>query len=539
MHKVVKTFYDESKKNYVSYELSVTLLGKSVASDLMESFSDITGHYNRRSRDQAWRSVVKFVRYLCLIGIADSSGEIDVVSGFAEYLKKSERLKKTNGSHYNFIRHLVRSMSESSVNSIWSDQGLKYESFVREEKCVRANKISPWQLKKIAIACKKDIALIKGRFALREHVQQDDQTVHSGYSERELAAIKQLILNEQRGIWTQKQLASDGQSVLGASGLRRFFSCKELTLEAALPVFLLIMIQTAANPFSLMEINRDCILENPLDSNSVTLEWSKQRASKAQKISLLRAGNFSVFNLVQLIINMTDPIRHLASDADRNMLFITRTGCKAKRVSLQSLHNYLERFRASHNFSHFTFADIRRAVAELVYERTGSVVEVKNVLQHRDEQTTRLYLRGDTMVQRRYEKIARFQGEMLMLAEKRVGENYKTILGFECSAPFTGVVGESKKGEPCLEFLMCATCKNAVVPIDDPHTVARIIRAQDHLKKLETASLLNHEDRQRFDKVYRPLLEIIKNEVLSKIPAKTLKVAESLKLAMPNLPVMI
>ncbi len=539
MHKVVKTFYDENRKNYVSYELSVSLLGNTIASDLMDSFSDVTGHYNRRSRDQAWRSVVKFVKYLCLIGIADSGGGVDVVSGFAEYLQKGERLKKTNGSHYNFIRRLVRSMSETSVNSTWSDQGLKYENFVREEKCDRDNHVSAEQLKRIAIACKKDIVDIKKKFALREYVQRGDFSAHTYYSARHLADLKQLIVNEKRGIWTQKQLAIDGQSVLATSGLRRLSSCKELTLEAALPVFLLIMIQTAANPYSLMEINRECILDNPLDPNSVTLEWSKPRASKVQKISLLRAGNFSVSNLVQLIIDMTDPIRHLASDADRDLLFITRTGCKAKRLSSQSLHDYLERFRINHNFSHFTFADIRRAVAELVYERTNSVKEVKNVLQHRDELTTKLYLRGDTMIQRRYEKIAGFQGEMLMLAQKRVGENYETVLGFECSAPFTGVAGDSKKGEPCLEFLMCATCKNAVVPIDDPHAVARIVRAQDHLKKLEIASLLNHEDRQRFDKVYRPLLDIIENDVLSNIAAKTLKVAESIKLKMPSLPVLI
>ena len=86
---------------------------------------------------------------------------------------------------------------------------------------------------------------------------------------------------------------------------------------------------------------------------------------------------------------------------------------------------------------------------------------------------------------------------------------------------------------------MCATCKNAVVPIDDPHTVARIVRAQDYLEKLEITSLLDHEDRQRFDKVYRPILDIIRNEILSNVTSKTLKVAKNLKLTIPSLPVLI
>lgn len=539
MQKIKKTFYDENKKRNVSYVLSSSLLGNSIASDLMDGFAEITGHYNSRSRDQAWRSVMKFVRYICSIGIDDSSVGLDVVSGFAEYLKKSERLRKTNGSHYNFIRRLIRSISEASANPIWFDQGLKYESFIREKKCDRDNQISTGQLRRIATACKKEIIAIKEKFSLREFVQRNDLSMHPSYTERELTDLKQLILNEQRGLWTQKELLIDGQSVLASSGLRRHSSYKELTIEATLPIFLLIMIQTAANPFSLMEINRDCILDNPLDPNSVTLEWAKHRASKAQKISLIRAGNFSVYNLIQLIVDMTDPIRHLAGDADSDFLFITRTGRKAKRLSCQGLHDYLDRFRANHNFEHFTFTDIRRAVAELVYDRTNSVKEVKKVLQHHDERTTMLYLRGDAVVQRRYEKVAGFQGQMLMLTQKRIEENYETVLGFECSAPFTGAAGESKKGEACLEFLMCATCKNAVVPIDDPHTVARIVRAQDYLEKLEITSLLDHEDRQRFDKVYRPILDIIRNEILSNVTSKTLKAAKNLTLTIPSLPVLI
>lgn len=539
MQKFTKTFYDENKKNNVSYVLSSSLLGNSIASDLMEGFAEITGHYNCRSRDQAWRSVVKFVSYICSIGIDESSVGLDVVSGFAEHLKKSERLKKTNGTHYNFIRRLIRSISETSVNSVWFDQGLKYESFKREKKCGRDNQISARQLKQIAAACKKEIIDIKERFSLREYVKHNDLSMHPSYTEGELTDLQQLILNEQRGIWTQKELLIDGQSVLASSGLRRYSSHKELTMEAALPIFLLIMIQTASNPFSLMEIKQDCILDNPLDPNSVTLEWSKQRASTAQRISLLRAGNFSVYKLIQLIVDMTNPIRHLTSDADRDFLFITRTGSKAKRLSSQGLHNYLDRFRINHNFEHFTFTDIRRAVAELVYDHTNSVKEVKKVLQHRDERTTMLYLRGDAVVQRRYEKVASFQGKMLLLTQKRAEENYETVLGFECSAPFTGIAGESKKGEACLEFLMCATCENAVVPIDDPHTVARIVRAQDYLEKLEIKSLLDHEDRQRFNTVYRPILDIIKNDVLSNVTIKTLKVAENLKLTIPNLPVLI
>ncbi|MCP2139502.1 UNVERIFIED_ORG: hypothetical protein J2Y94_000827 [Pseudomonas poae] len=538
MPNIEKVFYDENRRVEVVYRLRTETLGPQIASDIMEAFYDVTGHYNSRSRDQAWRSVKKFVNYLCLIGFSESVRQIDVVSGFAEYLKNNGRLKKTNGTHYNIVRRLVSRIADESSQPAWFDQGLSFKSFTREADCIRDNPVSIEDLKKISSACKKEILKVKQKFLIRKLLIDESPAKATGFSERDLKNLKKLIELESREIWTQKQMVCSGYATLGGCGLRKLTACKELTMSSVLPIYLLIMVQTAANPLSLMEINLECITQNPLDPNSALLVWDKHRASKTQKISLIREGNYSVPNLIQLVVGMTAPIRHLASAADRELLFITRAGHKAKRLNTQSLHNCLKIFREEHQLSHFTFADIRRAVAELVYNKTGSVQEVSKLLQHRKEVTTHPYLRSRTAAEYRYEKLAGFQGQMLELAEKTNNENFKTVIGFDCSAPLTGTAIGSKKGEPCLEFLSCATCKNAVVPIDDAVSIARIIRAQEHLEKLGSASMFDHEARERFDKVYRPILNIIKSEIICRVPASTYKNAVKLKETIPDLPVM-
>jgi len=537
MSKIKKVFYDDNRKVYVSYELTTDRLGQDVAEALMDAFAELTGHYNGRSRAQAWSSFKKFVGYLSLIGFNKSVTNYDIVSGFADYLKSVGRLKKTNGTHYNFIKRLISFISESNTDAVWSNQGLIFKDFSREAKCVRDNVVPADVLKTISDICRKRISDIRSKFALREIVKHRDGELQKFSEDIDEKLLRALIEQEAFGNWTQLQLLEAGLSKLAHVGLRRLCPYKELTIEAALPIYLLLMIQTAANPVSLMEIGVDCVSINPLDEKSVTLEWAKNRSSKIQKIGLLREGKYSVESLVHLLADMTAPIRHLANPADIDLLFITRTGVKAKRLSSQSMHNYLEEFRKEHGLPYFTFSDIRRAVAEFVYRRTSSVSEVTKLLQHQNESTTKLYLRSPAIIQSSYERLASFQGQMLDLV--KVDTEYETVLGFKCAAPQLGTVRGSKKGEPCLEFLSCATCKNAIVVADDPVAVARIIRAKEHLEQLEDRSMLDHEDRVRFEQVYRPLLNIITTDILEQISKKVIQSALRMRSTMPDIPVLV
>jgi hypothetical protein len=540
MDKSKATFYDENRRLYVTYELGHKFLGEKVANDIVEAFGALTGHYNSRSRDQAWRSVRHFAAYLNFIGFSSGRTEIDIVEGFGLFLKNSRRLKKTNGTHYIFIKRMVSWLSEEAEAPIWKNHGLVHVGFTREAVNVRDNAISPERLKQIVQACKRAIIISKRSFEVRANLETGKQNNIAALSTRDISNLQQLIAYEARDVWTQKELVQHGSATLAGAGMRRLAAYKELTQEACLPMFLLIMIQAAANPFALMEIKKDCMVVNPLDENSITLEWSKGRAAKVQRLSLLRQGNFSVATLVELVIRMTQPIRHLASEADSDLLFITRTGNKSKRLSSQGLHNYLADFREQNDLGHFTFADVRKAVAAAVYLNSGSVKNVSALLQHKDPRTTEIYLQSDIVKQQRFENVRKFQGLMIEIveaADEITGSAYETTLGFGCAAPLEGHIAKSRRGEPCLEFLACATCKNAVVAVDNVQAVSRIVRAKDHLVKMEQLSHLNSDARSRYVEVFYPILNIIQIEILGAVSKQVLKKAEVLASSLPGLPV--
>lgn len=540
MSKVIKTFFDENRQRHVTYSLLTYFLGLQVASNIMNAFEDLTGHYNCRSRDQAWRSVKIFVSYLRAIEFDSEVPRTDLLIGFTSFLEGRHRLRKTNGSHYNFIRRLILWMAEVSENDIWIEQDLRYVNFVREQKCNRDNFISNEQLQKIANACKKAISDVRLKFKVREDLL-NGLTVNSNIvSSKDILNIRSLIAFEEKSIWTQDQLYSAGASTLGASGLRRLSQYKELTLTACLPIFLLIMIQTAANPMALMEIKANCLTINPLDEHSANLEWLKGRASRVQRLALMRAGNYSVPSLIELIVKMTAPIRHLAPNSDKELLFIIRRGCVARRLSVQSLHDYLSSFREENTLDYFTFSDVRKAVAEIVYVYSESNEKVAKVLQHKNMNTSKFYLNGDRVKQLKYERLAGFQGQMLKLTEANSSnsdEEYQTVLGFNCSSPLDGYARDSRKGEPCMEFVQCASCKNAIVVADDAVAIARVIRARDHLIEMKLTSDLTHDASVRFNEVFNPILTIIERDILKKVPSKVLNAAKNILKDLPNLPV--
>lgn len=533
------TFFDDNKKVYVSYELTHKFLGEKIANDIVAAFSALTGHYHCRSRDQAWRSVKRFADYLFIIDFNSDSYGIDIVEGFGIYLTNNHKLKKTNGTHYVFIKRMVNWLAEETERLVWQNHGLTHVSFTREVENVRDNFISPERLRNISFACKRAIKQAKRDFGVRTRLEAEGARADCELSPRDISNLTKLIAYEIEGVWTQRQLVDSGSATLGSVGIRRLARYKELTQETCLPIFLLIMIQTAANPYALMEINKDCLMVNALDGSSITLEWNKGRAAKVQRMSSLSKGSYSVATLVDLIIKMTQPIRHLASMADQDFLFITRTGTKAKRLCIQGLHNYLAVFREQHGLGYFTFSDVRKSVAGLVYSNSGSVENVTQLLQHKNVKTTEIYLRSDAVRQQRLINVTKFQGMMIGLAEatsESTVESYDTTLGFECAAPLSGHIARSRKGEPCLEFLACAGCKNAIVAVDDARVISRIIRARDHLIKMEGASHFSTDARSRYVSLFQPILTIIQKEILARVAKSVIKKAEALALKLPTLP---
>lgn len=362
---------------------------------------------------------------------------------------------------------------------------------------------------------------------------------HPDLDDYAILVLRKLIYLEARGVWTQRQMGENHLGRLGASGLRRLSIFRELTMRTCLPIYLLIMIESAANPMALLEIKIDCIEPHPTDDSMVFLSWSKPRASKEQSLPFLKLGKFSAPMLVELAKILTKSIRPLSKESDNDMLFIVRTGDISRRLSVQSLHNQLMDFRRVHGLEYFTFSDIRKSVAVLINGSFESIKVVSEFLQHKNQATTGLYLKNRRTVQKSFERLSGFQGEMISLTKEKnaaLTNPYITVFGLTCSSPFDGTVGGSKPGKPCLEFTSCATCKNALIVKDDPIYVARLMKAKQCLEKLEKDSHFSADLMLRYDSVFRPTLDIISNEIMPKISTVIIDRALLLMDDIPEIP---
>ncbi|MDI2592722.1 hypothetical protein POF45_14995, partial [Pseudomonas sp. 681] len=172
-------------------------------------------------------------------------------------------------------------------------------------------------------------------------------------------------------------------------------------------------------------------------------------------------------------------------------------------------------------------------------EEYKSIQPVSKFLQHSEESTTNLYLRGRAASQRSFERVSEFQGEMISMVAatgRQLEGKYSTLFGMSCKSPVEGVAEGSKFGMPCVEFTSCATCKNAIVIHDEPHYVARLLKSREALETLEKDSSSHADKIARFDKVFRETLDVLNNYILPKVSKQTMVEAEALIPDTPNIP---
>lgn len=535
-------FYDESRQRLDNYDFSIFLCDVQIVRDVRQAFIELTGHYHVRSRRQAWRSVIKFMEFVAVNGFGAESESREIISDFGFYLQETKMLNKTIGSHYNFVRRVVVWLSECSERDIWQRQRLVERVFQREKANSRSNDLSKEELKRVVGACKKEISEIRRRFSVRERVLNGELVSGVELSEQELEAFRALLEAEKEGLWAKKDFerVKSGRLLMW-SKLRNLNRFRELTSRDVIPIYVLLMVETAGNPYSIMELSYDCLQEHPVDDKMCFVNWTKGRASVEQSKVFRRDAKYSAPQLIELVKKMTACFRSLAVESDQKILFLTRTGRTANRLSVQTLHNRLLEFRNENNLPFFTFEDIRKSVAELVNHATGSLETVSRVLQHKNIETTNLYLQGKATKEASYERLYDFQGKMISLVEEQnplEGQENLTYLGFKCQSPLSGVADGSVKGQPCLQYLSCATCSNAIVVLDDPRFVARMIRAEEQLSLLKAKSNDSLDSLARFESVFNPILLIIQEKLLSRVAKGVLLSAKALAKELPPIPVL-
>lgn len=472
----------------------------------------------------------------------------NVLQRYRQWLLKERSLQKTAGSRYNFARQVLRWLVENERDGPWSAAILfsGASMLVREAHNVRDNEVSPKLLNRIASACKAEIDQIIERFGVRDRILRGEEVPAAVLSGLRLDHLREVLALEAQGIYTQRDFGRIHRGTLGQIGLRRAELYRSLTVRTALPYYVLLIINTCGNPIGIKDLEIDCLQPHPTDPLKRRIYWDKHRSHREQAYDVLGDGRYSAARCVADLLSLTEPIRALASPVDSRKLMLSRSGARSKRMAVQSLHNALALFRGEHSLPYFTFADLRKAAAAAVDEFAKSARTVKKVLQHKSGRTSWVYLQARRSVDRRYEGVLQFQGQMVALAHRTAARRagtantpaYETLAGIRCRDPLSGIAPGSVKAQPCLQWLECGRCPNAIVVRDDVRVVARIVRAAQSLREMRLQAATSSEATQHFESAFRPLLHVIESQILPRIAKRVRVEAEALAASMPALPLL-
>lgn len=327
-----------------------------------------------------------------------------------------------------------------------------------------------------------------------------------------------------------------------AGGMRKLTSMLWLTTQAVFVYYLAILIQTSGNPLAILELKVDCVRSHPLRDDLERLVWTKSRARREQLADFPRDKSRSAPALCRRLIELTAPLRHEAPARERDRLFLAvrQNDRRVRALSGGIIDLYAEQFQASQGLAPYQLREFRRSGAKAHHRATGDIVTAQRRLNHRSAVTTAKYT-GLGDLADAHEKIIRgFQGEFVRLAMSPAGRPdaaaraskaapapADTLFGFECRDPYTGLAEGSRRGSLCQQFQQCATCAGAIVTLDDPKVVARLVATSHELARLHGRA--TREGWQaRFLAVYEPTRKIVAEELLPAVAASVLEKAERL-----------
>ncbi len=329
------------------------------------------------------------------------------------------------------------------------------------------------------------------------------------------------------------------QAIRRHGGNRRVSRFLHATAETLIPYMIAVGAQTFANPEALRNMRRDCMTDHIFLEGRVHVEWAKGRARQIQRRSFLRGRRLSVPNLIDRVLEITEPLvcKVLSKDADR--LFLVGGILTSRRVRLIphcEVVEHVKSFALRHGLQDFggsplalTVASLRPTGLTLAHSALrNDILKTQVLANHADPDQTRHYVDRPITRAEQAATIARLQGRFVeavrggngldslsgQTAPSPVADaRNATASGFICSDPLSGIAPGQRKDELCTAWLGCFTCPNAVIPLD-PGTLARLLRMRDAL-----ADARSKMSPDRWLLLYAPKLEIIERDILPGFPS--------------------
>jgi len=517
-----------------------------VAKALIRAFVALYGSTTLESQRATWVQVKRFAGY-----VREKSGRPGVlprecIVGFDEWLLNRGFSAKSVGGTHNMCVRLLRWCLRNAPEVVDPRIELIRSPYAARSKVAKpASSQIPDEplVRRILAACYQDIEAVDQRLLSVRLLPLSAEQAELPDLLMQLLIIGQGVLPAKKVMLAARGGRMASERLVKYGALRGVQAKYDLTIEDIFPFYLAILIQTSGNPMALLRARRDCIVEVPLRPELERIVWDKERACREQAPDFPRDKAWSAPNIVRRLLLLNADLRTVASASDADALFLCRNHhSRVVRPSWQSVHDALREFRSRHGLPKFDLRVFRRAGAKMHHRASRSLAAAKHRLQHADVRTTQEYTPLTDLRSSHDGVILRFQGLLLKNALQSVaaGETshrpavgrtieappVETTFGFECRDPTGGIAPGSRAGELCTRFTQCATCPGAMVVVDDPACVARLLRTRGHLLK-EHARALSEGWSSRFDQLYGPTLRILNSEVLPAVSNHTLEEARA------------
>ena len=516
-----------------------------VATALKASFISCCIHNSVETQRQSWRSIRKFCLFLIFNGYQKSNVlPKSVLVEFLAWLNTKKLQQDTVVSIFNLIRTLILWCERNHSNVI---AGNLINPISRGRRSYQTSKefISVDNLKKILSVCYEQINSVDQR--ITQNLDNLEKNKFGKFEDEKFTLLNELLNLGNGRIPTQKVLGKTNPSLntkaQKVGGLRHLKSMIFLTPVDLLPFYIAILIQTAGNPMAILEMDRDCLISNPIRSDRISVFWYKKRSGTEQKADFNAVKKFSAPNIIKRLIKLTINLVPFANHRHKKSLFIAYNKEGAFVPCMQMLHLLLNDFISKNSLDNFDFKNFRNTSADLHHQVSKNILIARNKLNHKSTRTTQSYIHTTYLIEEYNELIADSQEAIIAtsLNNKSVSikdndnkdRKFSTVFGFNCNNPFEGIAPGSVKGHLCFKFFHCATCPGSIVTLDDPFVVGRLKQAELELLSAQKRSITEGWA-DRFNEIYLPTLKIIQNNLLSKVAPHIL--VKALSLRIPPIP---
>lgn len=511
-----------------------------VALGLKRALISEMGHNLFDTQRKGFQALKLLAQYLHEQGKSDMAPlPADVLHGFASWLNESS-LGPSAQIALNTTRRLLAWCQRNAPGVVSTKATFRIRA-IRETNAV-GKPAAEIDLKRILTACYREIEIIESRLEAGQNLISGECSEPAQQSISKL--VRELLVLGRGNLPTQHIVNRSGNAyarrIDDLGGHQAISKMLWLSPEDLLPFYLAILVQTSGNPDAIKGLTRQSIHAHPLRGDLERLQWMKHRSGKEQYADFPVGRQWSAPSLIRRIMKLNRDLLTRCAQRFQHHVFIAHNP-KAKNVRVPAkdvFHKELLRFIERNSLDPFHFRDIRRAGAREHHRAAGSIMAAKKRLNHASVLTTARYTSLSDRASVHEDVIRGFQGEMVRLSIApptnaisnggsvlKTSQPAETIFGFKCKNPFSGIATGSSEGNLCLQFTRCATCPGALVTVDDPNVVARLLAASSALEDAKTRAI-SEGWWPRYALLYEPTREILETQLLPAVHPLIKELAE-------------